>query len=676
MADLLDQVHAQIQQQPQGDLLDQVHLEATSPAKNVLDDPGNKYVGESNGIPVYKAKDVGEQLADIPKGVWENFVQSGHGLINAVAHPIDTVKGIGAAQDAVRQKMAQSAKDGDYVTAARHLVNYLIPMLGPGLDESGDLAQKGEWGRATGQTIGTAIQMAAPEVLRAVAPQIPLSPRVGPQSRLNPIEAQNQAWLDQKGIDTSLSMQTGSKTARNLEGSVQNDIGGAGYAADAREATRQQIQGQAQQELDQIYPQPVTPGEAGGAVLGKFKADIRQLDADANTSYKSAYRVERDPRNVKQVPKQVRTQNGWEEVVDPNTNQPVMEDMQLPVDMRPMKMALGPVARQYARTLSDTQAHASLGLKTMRDIIAGPDYKSLSQAEMDLGLLKKAAKQERGMAELRNESQGLAAYSVGQFQQDIDSTMATAHGGQQGLADLQAGRAATAKKWSIYEQTKKFGKPNIEDLEPMSVYNKLTGDKDIRDTFLKRIRAMAPAEMPKVGRALMQEIVDRVFRKGGINHEEQALNAWDAIGPEARKVFFRDPKLINDLNETMMALNRIAKEPNPSGSGYIIALNNLKKTITSGAGLVLGGGAGAVMGGAAGATEGAGLGLVTAGGLHVISNAALARMLFSPKWTALLRRGIQLQISGDKVGAGLAAAQMVKMAGKEARRIETQEQRQ
>ena len=360
------------------------------PTKNVLDDPGNQYVGESNGIPVYKAKGVGEQLADIPKGVWENFVQSGHGLINSVAHPIDTIKGIGAAQDAVRQKMVDSAKSGDYVTATRHLVNYLIPILGPGLDESGDLAQKGEWGRATGQTLGTAIQIAAPEVLPEVVPKIPLSPRVQPRISLNPIEQASQNYLESNGIDTSLSMKTGSKTARNLEGSVQNDIGGAGYAQDARNATKQQVQSLANQEMDQVYPGSVNPTEAGAAVLNKGKAAIRQLDLTADQNYKQAWQIENDPANMRKVPKQVRTQNGWETVDDPATGQPVMENMPAPFDMRPMKMALRPVAERYARTMPPTQRNMSLGLSTMKDIIAGPDFKPISQAEADLGLLKRA----------------------------------------------------------------------------------------------------------------------------------------------------------------------------------------------------------------------------------------------------------------------------------------------
>ena len=51
------------------------------------------------------------------------------------------------------------------------------------------------------------------------------------------------AFLDANGVDTSLSMQTGSKTARNLEGSVQNDIGGARYAEQAKQSTRTQKRG-------------------------------------------------------------------------------------------------------------------------------------------------------------------------------------------------------------------------------------------------------------------------------------------------------------------------------------------------------------------------------------------------------------------------------------------------
>lgn len=606
------------------------------------------------------AGDIMGQVQDIGRGFWENLAQSGEslinmteGAINTVRHPYETfvegkkgiVKGLAdasKAQDALRLKVVDALKQGDYGAAASNALYYMIPLLGPQLAEQGEMFKQGEWGRGLGHVGATATQLAAPEMLKGS--QVALSPRFQVRSQLTDVEKANQAFLTRKGVDTSLAMETGSKPAGGLQASVRQSVGGSQYAEDKVQATRQKIRDVAEQELQQIAPGPsVTPAQAGEAVIGKFKGDIRFLDADAKTAYKNAWNVEKDPANVRQVPKEVETSHGWDYVTDPQGNQ-VMQDMELPHDMRPMKDALRPIAREYERTLSDTDARASLGLKTMREIIKGPDFKPLSQAEKDLGLLKDAARTEKGMKELRDPSQGLAALSLAQLQQDIDATMAAAQGGQQGLQNLQRGRSLTAQKHAIYEQARKFGKPNIEDLEPVSVFNKLTGDKDIRVNFVNRIRAMAPAQMPMVGRAFIEEILNRVFREGDIKHAQQALNQWDDLGRENKMALFRDAKLVDDLDQTMLALKRISQEVNPSGSGYMVELNRMKGLLTTAVGAAAGfGGSGGT-----GAAIGAGVGGI--GGTMAL-NAGLARLLFNPKYSRILRQGVQLQLKGDHAGA-------------------------
>src|ERR1035437_4293976 len=96
-----------------------------------------------------------DQLSDIPKGFWNNMVQGGQGLVdagkavyNTVAHPIETAKGntgitaalggIGKSQDEVRLKAEDAFKKGNYAEGVRHVAGYMIPMLGPQLDASGD----------------------------------------------------------------------------------------------------------------------------------------------------------------------------------------------------------------------------------------------------------------------------------------------------------------------------------------------------------------------------------------------------------------------------------------------------------------------------------------------------------------------------------------------------------
>jgi hypothetical protein len=336
---------------------------------------------------------------------------------------------------------------------------------------------------------------------------------------------------------------------------------------------------------------------------------------------------------------------------------------------------------------------------------------------------------------------------VGQLQADIDSTLAAAHGGQQALSELKAGRLNTAKQWNIYDTAHEvFGKRDLTQIEPVGIQTRLTWGRDSgieglkkiaalapdqmrqagrafidsggkwetlgaetrkvlfkdpqlikdldayyakktslgkltdmepvglfdnllrnRDATIQRLRTVAqeaPQKMPQLGRAFMQEILDRVFREGDIKHQVEALNDWDALGKEAKQILFRNPALINDLDNLMVSLKRLAAEKNPSGSGYMIQINRIKNALpTALAGI--GATGGTMSGGIGGGLVGTTLGLATAAGLHVVSNAVLARMLFNPRFSSLLRQGIQFQLKGDRLGAGLASAQLVKMLGED-----------
>lgn len=542
---------------------------------------------------------------------------------------------------------------GNWGGAATHAIGQ-VPIVGPMISQPIEQFRSGDVAGGMGTLTGEAASILGPKLLEGRAARVPIV--LAFKNSLNPVEQAAQRWLESKGVDTSLGLQTGSKPIRNLEGSVQNDIGGAGYALARKAQTRADTLNLADQMMQQLSPGgPITRSQAGEGALNQFKTDIRMRDLEADQAYGNAYKVENDPANLRSVPKEVETAQGWQTVRDPNGN-PAYEDMPLPVDMFTIQVALKPVAERYARTLSDTDARASLGLKTMREIINGPRHKPLSQAEQDLGLLKQASKTEKGLRELRTESQGLAANSVRLLQQEINSTMANARGGQQGLAELQAGRLATAKKWDLYDTARKFGKPNIEELEPVAVANKLLSGEDLQAGFLRKIQQMAPAEMPKIGRAYLEGLLDRATREGDIGHMTQVLNQWDKLGNQSKQAFFG--AAAPEFEQLFVNLKRLAEEANPSRTGYMQNINRMKHAVFS-----LGGG---LLGAHGGGTEGALLGVAAGEVAHVIGNAALARLLYSPKFTSLLRRGIELQLSGNRAGAAVIAGQLIRLIGTDA----------
>jgi len=385
---------------------------------------------------------------------------------------------------------------------------------------------------------------------------------------LNPVERESQAYLEQHGIETPLSMKTGSETVQGIEKSVQTGLGGGKFGQTMRQS-KQDLMRLGQQESTKLgpqmtpeeagtavqedlrtdleqrrkaleqrtSPQPATPEMAGEGILNKGKQLIKDYQGEADQNYNAAWKVEQDPRNMEMV--QAYDENGRPKLDE--QGQPVMERIAVPLDGSEVQAALGPVARRYAKTLSDTDARASLGLKTMREIINSSPVKSLREWEMDLGLLKQAAESEGGLAELRDTSQGLAAFTLKKLNDAIEQRMASAHypgydpatgGPHPGLEALRAGRLATAKKYQVAEMLQGFGRKDITQLEPVSVFKQMTWTGDAGINRLRQVADMFPDQMPAAGRAFIESGGD-----------------WEKLGPETKKIFFRDPGLIKDLDQ-------------------------------------------------------------------------------------------------------------------------------
>jgi hypothetical protein len=638
--------------------------------------------------------------------------------------------------------------------------------------------------------------------------KLPLTPRLLTNT-LTPQEQASQAYMTQRGVETPLSMQTGSKAAAGLEGTVQN-LPGGGMFAEKMKTAKEQLTEAGRQELPRISPQPVTAEEAGSAVGGKLASDlerqrgilasqvsptpsspelagtkvleagkkkIRQLDQAADESYKAAWIAERDPRNIQTVP----TYDKYGREVLDEEGSPVTEKMALPIDVSDVQRALKPIADRYERTLSDTDAHASLGLKAMRNFIKDAPVRPLSAVELDLGMFKEAARNEN-IPELRDTSQGLAAASVKALQAKIDETMANAAypgwdpaGGtpSPALRHLQAGRAATAQKHAIADVFAGFGRRNLEDLEPVGVhraltwggdagiqrlrdvaaiapetmpevgrafidgggnwetlgpetkkllvrdpkiisgldkyyadvarfgpltklepvdlFNRLTASMGKRINLLREVAKETPEQMPQVARAFVQGMLDRVTREGDIQKVQSTLDKWNDLDPESKAAMFKSPAtaafekkqasgvktteaeqkaavadrkasaaLVNDLDSLFFSLKRLTRNVNPSGSGFIGALTQMKGNIFKGLGL-MGGGIFGYGHGMPGAGVGTGAGYLAGAAGEYATNAGLARLLFNPKFTRLLTEGLRLDMAGNSSGAGLIARTLAKM---------------
>lgn len=115
-----------------------------------------------------------DELVDFGRGLWRNVnpITAVTGAADAAAHPVRTVQNIGAAQGALAAKAEDAFKKGDYITGSRHLVNYLIPLLGPALDASSDKMMEGKIAEGAGEAVGLGAAVVAPQIVKGAAPVV------------------------------------------------------------------------------------------------------------------------------------------------------------------------------------------------------------------------------------------------------------------------------------------------------------------------------------------------------------------------------------------------------------------------------------------------------------------------------------------------------------------------
>jgi len=279
--------------------------------------------------------------------------------------------------------------------------------------------------------------------------------------------------------------------------------------------------------------------------------------------------IEADPANLKTV--QTGTKRVDTGIVGANGQPilqtvPVMEDIPLPVDLRPVKAALAPMRGRHATTSPLDAATGEPGFKAITQLLDEPDFVKASVAEADLGGLKSVV---RGAVDpnLRNISQGTSARAVSELERAVQAAVAQA--GPAAVDALKAGRLATRAKYLAADVLKGFGKQP----EPVRVVKRLTARDDTAVTKLRAFAREAPQAVPQVGRAVLEEILAKGKEQtGGITRTDGMFRAWQNLGPETKRVLFRQPGLVADLDRFFLLVKKLGENPNPSGTGYIVSL--------------------------------------------------------------------------------------------------------
>ena len=588
-------------------------------------------------------------------------------LMEAVSvHPIDALTNTGTALTEGRHQSWQQTKDayakGNYKEAFEHLVG-AFPVLGPPLNaamnemrmpESGQQPDETHQG-LSGQGMAHAVENLAPfavpaleeatatetgqRAIQAVQSRIPSLPESIVKSRLNPVQQNAVDFLQSRDVPLNVGTATGNRFAKGAQALVAQTPLGSGVAAGATQATEQGLARVAGDLAEQAHPEPATPESAGAAVTAKLEQNIAGLKAREDEAYGDAWKGANDPQYGEVVP--VRTeQKPMLDAKGKSTgtmqNVPVMQSVQMPVDVRDIKTQLGPVMEQMSWMPAADQS-SSAGYQAVKKILQGPDFIPAQAAEQGLGGLKTMARVAN--PNLRNTGQGLAAGIIPRLQEAVNDAVAKT--GSDAVAGLQDGRAAHASKMEVADIA-----DQLRD-EPVQTFNKLTWQKDTGISFLRKIADQAPDVLPQVGRAYLQNLFDVATQEGGFSRAAGIAKQWENLGPQTKKLLFPNRQLQSSLDNFFRGAKMAAENPNPSGTALVSQVGKVLDWGSAGAA-----GAGLwlhnpmVLGGAA---------------AYQLSSAAIAKLLYSPAGVRLLTGGLKAE---SPAAAAFRASQILKMVGR------------
>lgn len=518
----------------------------------------------------------GEFVSEGTQGI--NPINWAKALGSAVSDPVGVARAMYEGRSNLSNEARTAFERGDYVTGTAKTIYWLIPFLGERLSQAADYMQAGEWDKGLGATLDVTGQVVAPTALggSTVRNTAVRTPR--PLRNANPVEQAAVEFGAREGIPVDAATASGNRFVRGTQRIADETILGSGNAARANQAQGQAFETTGQRLMDRTSPSAVTAEQAGDAVRAGVTNTAKQFGSDANAAYDALRAIEKNNPGIRVGLQQVKTQ------------------------LKPL----------YQRLLRESQLVPLQGdkgraLTALDRLMNGPDSGWLSDVDAALGDLKALARAD--IPELRTQGQGIAAQAVKELNAAVDATAARM--GPDAVRALREGRAATVSKHAAVEI--------LESLraEPVGIYRQVTAPRDAAVGLLRDLHKLAPNELPKVGRAVLEDLLTRAMKEGGFARAQGLQAEWLKLGSETKKLLYRDADLIKDLDNFFLLAKKAAENPNPSGTALTLQKSGE-------------------------------LGLLytdpVTGAAMSISALALSKMLHSPRLVKLLNRGLMIPV--------------------------------
>lgn len=466
-----------------------------------------------------------------------------------------TVKGIGEAQGRTGERALKAFSEGRVAEGLMDTVNWALPIIGPQISDTQDRYRRGELstGGMVGESLGIGTQLATPPKL---ARRGDITLRVPGTRNPNPVERAAAEFGETRGVPVDAATQTGNPMIRGTQHAAARSLGGSGRSMKARAAQDAALERVGNELADQALPgTPVTPYQAGESVRSSLTSRMKGYAQEASGHYDDFTAIENLPQNTKTV----RMKIPMTDSAGNTTMQMASVPMQLPVALKAAKVPLRDLYDQMRRQMPVTQQQANPALHAIKNILDAPDYLPASMVDMDLSAIKKLA---RTTNATRNRSQGLAAQAVSVLETELQSALKGA--GPEAAAALRRGRDATISKVRVADLVDELA------TEPRNIFDSAVYAKDAGVDKLRLIAKEVPSEMPKLGRAMLEDMLETATREGGFKHADRLYAQWSKLGPQTKTLLFKDPALVSDLDNFFMLAKKIGENPNPSGSGMTV----------------------------------------------------------------------------------------------------------
>jgi len=537
-----------------------------------------------------------------------NPVAQIQGLSEAVNHPVAAGKAMLDAQGQLAMQAKESFEKGDYAKGLRQSLHYLIPVLGPEMEAASRKFEEGKTAEGVGETLGIGTNIVAPAAIAKIR-GVPVLPKL---QNLNPAEQAAIEFAQQRGIPVSAGAATGNKFVKGAQLLTGATPGGAVVGGIMERSSARNLQRVAGELAQEAHPQVTVPESAGASVRGALETKAANAKAQAKAGYALRDAAEADPKNLRTVQQGINPQG-----------EPVFEKVPLPVDMAPLKKQVAPIFKQMSEDpyWTVTRREASSGYKAVETIVNGPDYVPPSQAEGLLSAMKTLAREGEG------RSQGIGKYIVPNLEAAVDT--AVGQGAPQALTGLKAGRKLTAASYATREVLDQL------HAEPVKAFRQLAQRQDAGIGQLRGIAAEVPGELPKLGRAWLEDLFEKATAEGGFGRNQKLSGEWNNLGAKTKELMFPNPMLRGDLDKLFLAQKKITENVNPSGSatfglgsGYAIKeLTDLPTLLKT-----------------------------------TIGSAAFMGLLYSPRGVQLLTQGLKIPL-GNRAAVSAAVAELAKIAG-------------